>query len=133
MSDETSLRPLAETSALRVRTSTHEMDDLETIALVEDRLRPTVAGNDIAIQFDGDPVELHAEGFDERGECEAIGGFEGLFFPIDVEFHARRFRRCEKYDGIVAQELFSFAQHKLSGCSAALEIGLNQQRGIGQS
>jgi hypothetical protein len=62
------------------------VDDLEFIALVESGVGPAVAGDDVAIQFDGDAVGLHAKGFDQRGE----GGNRGIecsFFSVDVEFH----------------------------------------------
>jgi hypothetical protein len=42
------------------------MDDFEAVSVVQWSLRPLVAGDDFAVQFDGHAVGLHAEGFDER-------------------------------------------------------------------
>ena len=68
-----------------------EVDDFEAVAVFEDGLRPTVAGGDFAVEFNGDAVGLHVEGCDEEREGELCGrrGFrEGAFFSVDVQFHA---------------------------------------------
>ena len=43
------------------RSAADEVDDLQPISIVQWSLRPLVAGNDLAVQFDGYAVGLHAE------------------------------------------------------------------------
>ena len=42
------------------------MDDLQSVSVVQWSLRPLLAGDDFAVQFDGYAVGLHAELLDER-------------------------------------------------------------------
>jgi hypothetical protein len=42
------------------------VDDFQAVSVVQWSLRPLVAGDDFAVQFDCHAVWLHAEGFDER-------------------------------------------------------------------
>jgi hypothetical protein len=62
------------------------VDDLEFVALVESGLGPAVAGDDVAIQFNGDAVGLHAEGFNQSSES-GKRGIECSLLSVDVEFH----------------------------------------------
>lgn len=39
----------------------YEVHDFQFVSIFQVRLRPAVAGNDFAVEFDGDPVWLHAE------------------------------------------------------------------------
>jgi hypothetical protein len=48
------------------RSAADEVDDFEAVSVVQWSLRPLVAGDDFAVQFDGYAVGLHAERFDER-------------------------------------------------------------------
>jgi hypothetical protein len=61
------------------------VDDFQLIALGKMSFGPAVAGHDVAIQFDGDTVLLHAELFDQIGQ-----GKRGVVvrLTIDCEFHA---------------------------------------------
>jgi hypothetical protein len=63
-----------------------EMNHLEFVSVVEDGLAPTVAGDDVTIEFDGDTVGFHGEGFYQSGES-GNRRIEGPFFPVDLEFH----------------------------------------------
>ena len=63
-----------------------KVDDLEFVSVVEDGLGPTVAGDDVTIEFDGDTVGFHGEGFYQSGES-GNRRIEGPFFPVDLEFH----------------------------------------------
>jgi hypothetical protein len=45
--------------------ATDEVDDFQAVSVVQWSLRPLVAGDDLAVQFDGYAVWLHAESFDE--------------------------------------------------------------------
>jgi hypothetical protein len=42
------------------------MDNLQPVSIVQWSLRPLLAGYDLAVQFDRQPVRLHAEPLDER-------------------------------------------------------------------
>jgi hypothetical protein len=63
-----------------------EMDDLEAVAFGEERGGPAVAGDNVAVEFDGNAVRLHAELFDQRRQGEAAGGKLPLF-AIDEQTH----------------------------------------------
>src|SRR5437879_819646 len=63
-----------------------EVDNLQPIAIFERSLGPTVAGDDVTIEFDGDAVGFHGEGFYQSGES-GNRRIEGPFFPVDLEFH----------------------------------------------
>lgn len=63
-----------------------KVDDLEAVTLGEKRGGPAVAGDNVAVEFDGDPVRLHAELFDQGGQGEALAGKLPLF-AIDEQTH----------------------------------------------
>src|SRR6266576_547074 len=63
-----------------------ELNHLEFVSVVEDGLGPTVAGDDVTIEFDGDAVGFHGEGFYQSGES-GNRRIEGYFFSVDLEFH----------------------------------------------
>jgi hypothetical protein len=46
-------------------TSAHKMDDLEPISILNQRSRPIIPGNDVAVAFDRDPIGFHAELLDK--------------------------------------------------------------------
>jgi len=48
------------------RSAADEVDDFQTVSVVQWSLRPLVAGHDLAVQFDGYAVWLHAEPGYER-------------------------------------------------------------------
>jgi len=54
------------------RSAPDEVDDLQLVSIVQWSLRPLVAGHDLAVQFDRQPVRLHAEPLDER--TQSFGG-----------------------------------------------------------
>ena len=54
----------------RIGAAADEVDDLQPVAFVQRVVSPAVAGHDVAVQFDGDAVGLHAEDFDQSGESE---------------------------------------------------------------
>jgi hypothetical protein len=63
-----------------------EVDDLETVAFGEKRGGPAVAGDNVAVEFDGNAVRLHAELFDQGGQGELVAGKLALF-AIDEQTH----------------------------------------------
>ena len=67
------------------RTAADEMDDLEAVRIGELGLGPAIAGDDAAVEFDGDAIGFHAEFFDESREGERA--VEVARFAIDVENH----------------------------------------------
>ena len=71
--------------------TTDELDDLETIAVTEAGLRPLLAGDDAAIQFDCNPVGFQAQLFQQTGERE--WSVKVTLFPIDLEHHLDCVRR----------------------------------------
>jgi hypothetical protein len=77
-------------AASAVTAAPDEVDYFEVVAVFEMSLRPAVAGDDVAVQFDGYAVRLHGEGFDQGCEGE-VGGEswigEGAGFSVDVKIH----------------------------------------------
>lgn len=69
------------------RSSANKLHNLELIAFPERGIRPSVSGHDFAVEFNSDPVGLHAKRFDESSK-RGNGCFERAFFPVDLEFHA---------------------------------------------
>jgi len=70
------------------------------IAFVERRVGPAIARDDVAIEFDGDAVRLHAEVIDECGESEwGRNAREVSIFAVDAEFHAVSVLSHEKFAG----------------------------------
>lgn len=63
-----------------------EVNDFQPVAVFELGFEPAIAGNDVAIQFHGHAVGLHAEEFYECSQGEGSGGKVTLF-SIDVKFH----------------------------------------------
>lgn len=53
-----------------LRPTPDEMDDLKPVAVIERSTGPALTRHDVAIQFDGYAVRLHAKDFHQRGECE---------------------------------------------------------------
>ena len=55
--------------ARRIRTATHEVNDLKLVAVCELGLRPAVARNQFAVKFDGNAIGFEAELRDEIGKA----------------------------------------------------------------
>lgn len=76
--------------ALGLQSAADEVDDFEAVAIFEDGFRPDITGGDFAVEFDGDAVGLHVEGFDQ-GRQRELGGrrrvSKSALFSIDVKFH----------------------------------------------
>ena len=68
------------------RSATDEVDEFKFVAIVEAGVGPTVAGNNVTIEFDGDAVGFHGECFHQSGES-GNRKIEGSFFSVDLEFH----------------------------------------------
>jgi len=62
-------RILRMTMPIELEAAAHEVDDFQPVAFVEVGTAPFVAGSDFTVEFDGDAVGLHAELFDEGGQC----------------------------------------------------------------
>src|ERR1035437_6431784 len=76
------------------------MDDLEPIALLQLGVSPAVARHDIAIQFDGHAVGLHAEDLHERREGKRSASIAKItLVPIDLKFHFTEARVKGSADG----------------------------------
>src|SRR5499427_6690360 len=50
------------------RSSADKLNNLELIAFLERGVRPSVSGHDVAVEFNSDPVGLHAKQFDESSK-----------------------------------------------------------------
>ena len=70
--------------------ATDEVDDFEAVAVFQQSPGPAVAGDYFAVQFDGDAVGLHVQGFDQGRQgkfgwrCRIC---EGALFSVDVKVH----------------------------------------------
>jgi hypothetical protein len=68
------------------------VDYFELVTIFEGGLRPTIAGGNFAVEFDGYAVGLHVEGLDQSGEGERgwrRGVWEGAGFTVNVQVHGR--------------------------------------------
>lgn len=65
--------------------SADEVHDFEFVGVVEDRIRPAVAGDDVVVEFHGHAVGLEGELVEERGQGEA--GVELALLAINDELH----------------------------------------------
>ena len=64
------------------------MNDLQLVAFTEMSLKPSIPRDDVAIQFDGHTVRLHAENFNQRGKSVRNGRTtEIALFAVDLKFH----------------------------------------------
>jgi hypothetical protein len=61
------------------------LHDLQLIAVGQAGLGPTLTRNNVAVQFDGDTVGLHAKLPDQRRQGE--WGGETALFSVDNQFH----------------------------------------------
>jgi hypothetical protein len=64
-----------------------EMNDFQAVAVVEFRCLPTIARDNVTIQFNRDAVGFHRKGLDEHGESQGFGGFEHAIFSVDLKLH----------------------------------------------
>jgi len=77
------------TPALR-KSAAYEVDYLQLVAFGKVGGRPIGSRDNISVQFHRYSVLLHAELFDQQGK----GGWrEGLFLPVDDDFHYNDFRK----------------------------------------
>jgi hypothetical protein len=82
------LRTAGGTPALR-KSPTYEVDDFQAVALGQFGFCPPGSRDDIAVQLYGYAVLFHTELFDQQSQ----GGWgEGLFLPVDDNFHSHDFR-----------------------------------------
>ena len=65
--------------------SADKVHDLQPIAFYQFSARPLVPRDNIPIQFNRDPVRLHAQLFDQSLQRKRV--FKRAIFPIDNEFH----------------------------------------------
>jgi hypothetical protein len=70
-----------------MRATTDEVDDLETVAVLQLGAFPMRARHDLAIEFDGHAISLHSELLDELGQRGRVG--TGFRFAIYEELHER--------------------------------------------
>ena len=66
----------------------YEVDDFQFVSVVERGLGPLIAGDDVAVEFDGEAIGLHAEGLDQGGQGCGLGG---LRFAVDGQGEGRHF------------------------------------------
>jgi len=62
------------------------MDDLQLVTVVEGGPRPLIAGSDLAVQFNGNPIGLHSQLLQQAGEGQR--GVKLARFAIDLKCHA---------------------------------------------
>ena len=62
-----------------------KVHDLKPIAVFERCVAPLRARHDLAIEFDGNAVALHAQLFDQLRQRQGIG--KALFFAVDQQVH----------------------------------------------
>ncbi len=55
-------------TSLGLMPSAHKVNDFQLVSVAQCRLWPGVAGNDLAVQLDGDAIGLHAKLFHQRGK-----------------------------------------------------------------
>jgi hypothetical protein len=67
-----------------------EVDDLEAVAFGKKRGGPAVAGDNVAVEFDGNAVRLHAELFDQGGQGEPVVGKKFLEMRNAAGFEKHR-------------------------------------------
>ncbi len=65
------------------------------IALAEAGLGPLLAGDDAAIQFDGDAISFHAQLFQQTGERKRRGKIAR--FPVKLKFHLQRLSQAAMF------------------------------------
>jgi hypothetical protein len=65
------------------------MHNLQTIVLLQSRLRPLRASHDFAIKLYRNAISLHAQSLDKLGDAE--GFVESLLFTIDEQAHENSF------------------------------------------
>ena len=61
------------------------MHNLQLVVVSKLRYTPTLARDQLAIEFNGDSVRLHAEPLEKSGYCQS--GIELAIFAIDDEVH----------------------------------------------
>jgi len=66
------------------RSAAHEVDDFETITIVQHSVLPLIARDDFAIQFYRYPVGFHAQQF---YQCAQSCGGGRLDFSVDYQIH----------------------------------------------
>ncbi len=67
------------------------MDDFQFVAITELGCCPTVARNEVTVEFDGNTVGLHAEVRKKSREAGNCGEF--AVFAVDSEFHCSRHKK----------------------------------------
>ncbi len=133
----------------------NEVDNLQAITFRKARFRPPLAGNDVAIQFHGHAILLHAQAFDQFRQGQP--GIKVAVFAVDLKVHGNRAIvvgrvLCPKIaitanavKGILldgrgraalrghCQSRFHFAQLEFAGGGAARVTCLHQNGSIGQN
>jgi hypothetical protein len=70
-----------------LKAAAYEVDDFQAVTVFKRDLGPGLARSDFVVEFDGDPVGLHVQRFDERGQGEGAGIGECAGVAVDVEGH----------------------------------------------
>src|SRR5690606_5499204 len=65
--------------------ASHELNDFELVAVIENNLRPQRFGRDFAVAFDGDPASVDPQRGEEFREGRGIGRIAR--FSIDDQTH----------------------------------------------
>jgi len=66
-------------------TAADKLNDFQPVAFPKGRLRPLVARDDLAVQFNCNAILLHAQLLYQGGKRQ--GGCEIAAFAIDLKFH----------------------------------------------
>ena len=105
------------------------MHDFEAIAVFQNCLGPRIARGDFAVEFDGDAVGLHVEGFDEgrKGELSGRRGIRKVrASPLICKFIPLIFSRRPE------SSLLGLAKGEFAGYGAAFMVGLDHDGRIRQ-
>jgi hypothetical protein len=72
------------------RTTTNEVHHFEVVSFFQDGIGPSIAGNDVAVQLDRNPVGFQTELLEQRRKRERSRRVcEIPLFAVDVKFHSR--------------------------------------------
>ncbi len=72
----------------RTRPAADEVNDFEAVTFAQFGGGPTIARNDVAIEFDRNAVGFHAKIFNESCQRERLDGLaEHTLFTVDLQLH----------------------------------------------
>ena len=101
-----------------------ELHNFEVITVGKRDPSPAVAGGNLAVQFNGNPISFHAQALDESGQSKRR--VEGSVFSVDNESHGSGFiKKIADPRGLQGNykkpeaSRIHFAKLELPGCGAS--------------